>query len=86
MNHVGRRRPLIYVFSVSERGTADDLTGDRGNTESDRACCTYCTAKSKEQISSRELKDIGDDWPRLTTKYDDAWVAAGRRQRAHEWG
>ena len=69
--------------SVSERGTADDLTGDRGNTENDRACCTYRIAKSKEQISpSRELKDIGDDWPRLTTEYDDAWDAAGRRQRA----
>ena len=61
---------FFFFFSVSERGTADDLTGDRGNTENDRACCTYRTAKSKEQISpSRELKDIGDDWSRLTTTH-----------------
>ena len=46
------RRPLIYVFSsMSERGTADDLTGDWANSESDLACCTYRTAKRKEQIS-----------------------------------
>ena len=66
---------------MSERGTADDLTSDRGNTESDCACCTYCTAKARSSCSSRELKGIGEDWPRLTTEYDDAWVAAGRRQR-----
>ena len=60
-----RRRPLIYVFSsVSERGTADDLTGDRGNTESDRACRTYRTAKRQgAAFPSRELKDMAMTGP-----------------------
>ena len=65
---------VLFFPSVPERGTADDLTGDRANSGSDR------TAKRKEQISpsSRELKDIGDDWPRPTTEFHEACVAAGR--------
>ena len=78
---------VLFFPCVPERGTADDLTSDRANSESDLACCTYRTAKRKEQISpsSRELKGIGDDWPRPTTEFHDACVAAGRSQRAHEW-
>ena len=67
-------------LAVPERGAADDLTGDRANSESD-ACLlhiSYCKTQGADfSLGRRELKDIADDWPRPTTELHDACVAAG---------
>ena len=66
--------------AVPERGAADDLTGDRASSES-YACLLhilYCKTQGADfSLWRRELKDIGDDWPRPTTEFHDVCVVAG---------
>ena len=59
-------------MAVQGRGPADDLTGERASSESDASLLLilYCKTQGADfSFWSRELKDIGDDWPRPKTEY-----------------
>ena len=74
-----------FISSVPERGT-----GRRPDRRSAWKAIWPAAHIALENarikfLPSRELKDIGDHWPRFTTEFHDACVAGGRSQHAHEW-
>ena len=74
--------------AVPERGTADDLTGDRANTESGGDCLQHIVlqnARSRFFPLHKSSRILAMFWPMPTTEFHDACVAADRRQHAHEW-
>ena len=66
-----------FFPSVLERGTADDLTGHRSNSESDACLLHNRTAKRKEQIclheSSRILAMTGPGSQQKSTTLGRRW-------------